>query len=257
MITRRQFLLGCAGAVTAAAGLSMFPEYNLINAVIKSIPVLLYHRIGSEPDDLTVGTKRFEEDLEYLSREGYSPLTLSQIKQHLSGPSSTLPDKPVVITFDDGYLDNYVNAFPLLEKYSMKASFYIISGMIGQPNRMTASQIREMSALGMGFGSHTVSHRQLAELSPQEARTELTASKNTLEQILSKAVDFIAYPCGSYTPETLKLARETGYTGGFSVRPGFAMFNNCLAIRRIPIFHFDRPLPYVMLRKGLIPDIIG
>jgi len=249
--------MGCAGAITATAGLSLFPEYKLIDAVIKSIPVLLYHRIGPEPDDLTVGTMRFQGDLEYLSREGYNPLSLTQIKHLLSDSAAILPDKPVVITFDDGYVDNYENAFPLLEKYSMKASFYMITGMTGQPNRMTASHIREMAAAGMDFGSHTVTHRQLADLSPQEAKTELTESKFALEQILSKAVDFIAYPCGSYNNDSLRLVRETGYTGGFSVRLGFAMFNNGLAIRRIPIFHYDRPLSYVMFRKGLIPDIIG
>lgn len=257
MLTRRQFLAGCAGALAATAAYSLVPDFKLVSDICQSIPILLYHRVGAEPDDLTVSISRFRQDMEYLQLAGYESLSLAQVKNHLRGNSAGLPEKPVIITFDDGYLDNYSNAFPLLAQYSMKASFYIITGMMGQPHRMTAAQIREMEAAGMDFGSHTVTHRPLGDLASREAESELAESKQTLEDLLGKAVDCIAYPCGSYTAETLKLVRSTGYQEGFTVRPGFAMFTNRLAIRRMPVFHFDRPLSYVMLRKGLIPDIFG
>jgi len=258
VITRRQFLIGCAGTVTALSGLSFLSEYKHLDEIIKSIPILLYHRVGSETDALTITTERFQRDMATLSEDGYNTLTLDQLGQYLQGNSNqSLPKKPIMITFDDGYLDNYTNAFPILQKYSMKASFYIITGMVGQNNRLTASQIREMETAGMTFGSHTITHRPLAELNTEEATTELTKSKLDLEEILGKSVKFIAYPCGSYTAETIKIAHEAGYSGGFSVRPGFATFTNNMAIRRIPIFHYDRSISYVLLRKGLLPNILS
>jgi peptidoglycan/xylan/chitin deacetylase (PgdA/CDA1 family) len=258
VITRRQFLMGCAGTVAALSGLSFLSEYKHLDEILKSIPILLYHRVGSETDALTITTERFQRDMATLSEDGYNTLSLDQLRQHMQGnPNEPLPKKPIMITFDDGYLDNYTNAFPILQKYSMKASFYIITGMVGQNDRLTASQIREMETAGMTFGSHTITHRPLAELSTKETQTELTKSKLDLEEILGKNVDFIAYPCGSYTAETIKIAHEAGYRGGFSVRPGFAMLTNTMTIRRIPVFHYDRSISYVLLRKGLLPDILS
>jgi len=139
----------------------------------------------------------------------------------------------------------------------MVASFYIITGMVGNNDRLTISQIREMQTAGMDFGAHTVTHRPLAELVPREVTTELNKSKFDLEQIVGKSVDFISYPCGSYKSETLKIAHEAGYLGGFSVQDGFAEFSNPLTIRRIPIFHHDHSIAYVMARKGLLPRIFS
>lgn len=258
MITRRKFLAGCVGAIAALSGLSLIPHYERIDELLKSIPVLLYHRVGPESDALTITTNRFEHDIATLSQEGYTALSLDQIRQCLKKESAArLPEKPVLLTFDDGYLDNYTNAFPILQKYSMQASFFIITGMVGQNDRLTVSQIREMLSAGMDFGSHTVTHRSLAELNSKETSREIRKSKTDLEQIIEKPVNFIAYPCGSYTSETLKIAQEAGYTGGFSLRPGFAVFNNSMIIRRIPIFHYDRSINYVMLRKGLLPTMLG
>jgi peptidoglycan/xylan/chitin deacetylase (PgdA/CDA1 family) len=256
MLTRRQFLKGCTGAAVAVAGLSFFSGNRILDQLTKSIPILLYHRVGPESDPLTVSTQRFQQDMEFLSWAGYHSLSLEQVRQHIEA-GATLPDKPLLITFDDGYLDNYTNAFPILQQYAMKASFYIITGMVGQANRMSAAQIREMTTAGMDFGSHTVTHRPLAGLTLDEAGTELKNSKYDLEQMMGKSVNFTAYPCGSYNPEVLDIAKETGYVGGFSTRYGFAGFSNNLAIRRIPIFHSDRSISYVMFKKGFIPTMFG
>ncbi len=258
MITRRQFLTGCIGAIAAVSGSFFISDYKRIDDLINSIPVLLYHRVGPESDALTITSNRFEHDMETLSQEGYTTVSLEQIRQHLQKKlTEQLPEKPILLTFDDSYLDNYTNAFPILQKYSMKASFFVITGMVGQNDRLTISQIREMQAAGMDFGSHTVSHRSLAELNAKDIKLELNKSKYYLEQIVGKSINFIAYPCGSYTSETLKIAHETGYDGGFSLRPGFAIFNNSMIIRRIPIFHYDRSISYVMLKKGLLPTMFG
>ncbi len=256
MFTRRQFLRNCTGALLAVAGLSVFPGRQIVDKLSRGLPVLLYHRVGPESDSMTVNPARFQADLAFIRQEGYHTLSLAQIRQHIQ-EALPLPEKSVLITFDDGYLDNYTNAFPILQQYSMQASFYLITGMIGQPNRMTVPQIREMAAAGMDFGSHTVSHRPLAGLSTAEVTAELSQSKNSLEQMLGSAVEFTAYPCGSYTADTLSVAREAGYTGGFSTRYGLDDFSNRLLIRRIPIFHTDRSLGYVMVKKGFLPTMIS
>jgi peptidoglycan/xylan/chitin deacetylase (PgdA/CDA1 family) len=253
MVTRRQFLTGCASTIAIISGASYIPKYR---DLVKSIPILLYHRVGPEIDDYTVSPARFESDMKMLSTKGYTCLSLQQIKQHLQDLSTPLPDNPIILTLDDGYLDNYTNVFPILQQYAMKASFYIITGMVGEADRLTASQIREMAAAGMNFGSHTVTHRFLANLAPTEIKTELTKSKFDLEQLLGISVDFIAYPGGSYNTDTLKIAREAGYYGGFTTNYGLDMFNNPFEMKRIPIFHYDRSISYVMLRKGLLFSVL-
>jgi peptidoglycan/xylan/chitin deacetylase (PgdA/CDA1 family) len=253
VVTRRQFLIGCASTIAVISGTSYIPKYR---DLVKSIPILLYHRVGPELDDYTVSPTRFEADMKTLSIKGYTCLSLQEVKQHLQDLSTPLPNKPIILTLDDGYLDNYNNVFPILQQYSMKASFYIITGMVGAENRLTASQIREMAAAGMDFGSHTVSHRFLASLTPTEMKTELTKSKFDLEQILGTSVDFIAYPGGSYNSDTIKIAKEAGYCGGFSTHYGLEMFNSPFEIKRIPVFHYDRSISYVMLRKGLLPNLL-
>jgi peptidoglycan/xylan/chitin deacetylase (PgdA/CDA1 family) len=257
IMSRRQFLLGACGTAAAVAGAGVIGNYETIKHLLKSVPVLLYHKVGKDTDSLTVSTKRFAQDMEYLAQQGYTALSLEQVRGRLHNEEADLPGKPVLITFDDGYLDNYTNAFPILQKYNLKASFYIITGIIGNENRMTAAQIREMDAAGMGIGSHTVTHRSLGELAAQETAVELSRSKATLEQILGKAVNFIAYPCGSYRQDTLHMATQSGYVGGFSVKQGNALFTNTMVIRRIPIFHYDRSISYVLMRKGLLFNIMG
>jgi len=253
MITRRQFLTGCAGAITAISGMGVAMEYKKLS---NSIPILLYHRVGLELDEYTVPTARFEKDMETLCWEGFNTISLEQVKQHLQNPNHPLPDKPMMITFDDGYLDNYTNVFPILQKYSMQASFYIITDMVGLEDRLTVSHIREMAAAGMEFGSHTVTHRSLVELAPEEVELELTKSKHDLERILGKIVDFIAYPGGSYNSDILTIARKAGYIGGFSTHYGFERFNHAFEMKRIPIFHYDHSVSYVMLKKGMLPSLI-
>lgn len=257
MFTRRTFLKGCLGAAALLSGAGVFAYHEKVTALLHSVPVLLYHRVGTEKDDLTIPVSRFQADMDFLVSEGYHSLSLDEIKQHVKDPLQGLPEKPVIISFDDGYLDNYTNAFPVLQQHGLKGVFFIITGMMGQQDRMTPDQIREMQAAGMSFGSHTVTHRSLGNLSAAENEQEVTRSKEDLTKVLGKPVDFIAYPCGSYSADTLKVVKAANYVGGFSIHPGFAMFTNRFTIRRIPIFHFDRSLAYVMLRKGLLPDLVG
>lgn len=205
-------------------------------------PILVYHRVGPQTDPLTISVDRFREDLQYLTDRGYRTHTVDKIKAHLAGERPLAGDT-VFLTFDDGYADNYLNAFPLLQSCGMTASFFVISALLGQPGRLSASQIREMAAAGMYFGSHTVSHRPLGQLEKWENVAELMRSKTDIEEITGRAVEIVAYPYGSYSRDTLDAAREIGYWGGLTCRRGYAdLGGDLLAMNRLGVFRSGRRL---------------
>lgn len=237
MLNRRQFIKRCAIALATTMASPLLFQTQTSRASGDIFPILVYHRVGSQPDPLTVSKERFTADLKYLSAAGYETFTVDRLKDHLAG-TRPLPDNAVFLTFDDGYANNYTNAFPILQSFEMVASFFVISGMIGQPNRLTAPQIREMSAARMYIGSHTVSHRPLADVAPWEVAPELGRSKADIEDILGKAINFIAYPYGSYDDRILRTAGQTGYWGGLTTNRGYgSLHDNKLALDRIPVFH--------------------
>lgn len=250
MLTRRQFLKRCATTIMAANGVSLLSS-GILRASV-ALPILLYHRVGPEHDALTVSADRFKQDMKFLTESGYKTISLEQAKEYFMGRRA-IEGKSVLLTFDDGYKDNYFNVFPILQKFSMVGSFFVITGMFGQPSRMDKLLIREMLAAGMSFGSHTVSHRQLATLPADDIVRELQWSKSDLEETLGRPVEFISYPCGSYNRETLKVTHDTGYIGGLTTNSGIAdLTGNSLTLNRIPVFHWDHSLYEIMLRKGLL-----
>ncbi len=240
MLTRRQFLKKCAIALAASHSCAcLLPARAAAGA---AVPVPVYHRVGEGTDDLTIAGGRFAEDLRFLADNGFLTLNIGHLKAHLLS-GRPLPENAVFLTFDDGYLDNYAAAFPLLVSYGMTASFFVITSLLGQPGRMTASQIMEMSAAGMYIGSHTVSHRPLATLAKWENTLEMQQSKACLEDLLGKEVGAVAYPYGSYNPDTLAAAGEAGYWAGFTVRRGYAdTAGDRLAMNRLPVFRNGRRL---------------
>ena len=135
-----------------------------------TVPILMYHYASQPPPDadvyrrdLSVSPVQFESHLKYLADNGYRTITLDDLLYALAH-GRELPARPVILTFDDGYADNYTNAFPLLEKYDMMAHFFVISDFVNQerPGYMTWPQIEEMAAAGQRFGSHSRDHPSLA-----------------------------------------------------------------------------------------------
>ena len=252
MLTRRQFLKLFATTVAVTSALELVMQMPTgSGAANREIPILLYHRVGHTRGHLTVTPERFAADLAELAAAGYRTITLEQFEAFLQDRNVELPDKPVLITFDDGYRDNYEQAFPLLQRYNMQAAFFIITGMIGQPERLSGAQIREMAGAGMSFGSHTVSHRSLGDLPAPEIQQELAISKFDLEDLLGRPVRSIAYPKGSYNYDTIKLAEENGYVAGFTTLHGkSSKKTHPFALRRIPLFSFDGDIWTIMAKRG-------
>lgn len=254
MVSRRKFIKNCiASAAALSVGLPV-TKLAVVGALSSAdIPVLAYHRIGDTEGHLTIRPEKFEEDLIRLGEMGYETISLDTFRKFLIDSNCEMPLKPIIITFDDGYLDNYLNAFPLLRKYGMTASFYIITSLVGEEDRLAVGHIREMAANGMSIGSHTVSHRSLGEMGPEEATSELVLSRAYLEGMLQKPVEFVAYPKGSYNGATGPLAFSAGYCGGFSIQPGTCTRNtNPFLLRRIPVFSYDRDIQMTMIKRGRV-----
>ncbi|MEG6584286.1 polysaccharide deacetylase family protein [Dendrosporobacter sp. 1207_IL3150] len=248
MINRRQFIKLCACSVTVI-GISQIWGLSGGSAADREIPILLYHRVGYTSGHLSVSPERFANDLQLLRGKGYKAITLEQFQSFLLNKNTDLPEKPILITFDDGYLDNYEYAYPILKRYGMVASFFIITSMLWDKGRLSPEHIREMASGGMSFGSHTVSHRQLGKLTSDEISEELNSSRATLESILGSSVQTIAYPRGSYSLETIKEAKGSGYLAGFTTNQGTCSRRSTLfELNRIPVFDYDRNILEVIAR---------
>ena len=252
MVSRRRFIKAC---VCILVGISCFALLFRLptssGAGKRHIPVLVYHRVGYTTDNFTVTPERFATDLQALQIWGYSTISLEQFQGFLDDPEMELPDKPILITFDDGYRDNFENAYPLLKQYEMVATFFVITDYMWMADRLNPQSIVEMAQNGMSFGSHTVSHKRLGDLSSAGVRDELVDSKATLERILGKNVNAIAYPQGSYNDNVITAAQNLGYETGFTVREGVCSNNSSdFELRRIPIFKYDTGIEGVIARRG-------
>ena len=248
--------LGTLGAL-AAAGVSA--RWNWWRPTVDGgLPALMYHKIGEAPPGsrlkkLWVTAADFRTQLQYLKDHGYAAITFSDWRDAEDGRKS-LPAKPVLITFDDGYQNNYEAAYPLLREFGMKGNVFLVYETMDQYNAwhdpdtepwtrmLTWSQIREMQDSGVfEFGSHTMKHRCLTEIPLEEARWELTESKKRLEDKLGRECVGFAYPygAGAYAPDVRRAALDAGYRFDFGIRQG---------ITRLPWRREDGPIQRLLVR---------
>ena len=210
-----------------------------MHSATRAVPVLNYHQINDRDENsLTVHTDEFDEQMKYLSDNGYHTITPEEMMDAWEN-GTPLPEKPVILTFDDGYVDNYKNAYPILEKYNLKGTIFLISDFIGTyPNYMTWAQVDEMQQSGLiDFESHTLSHPELDKIPADQVWHQLDSSKKALEWRLGKPINFIAYPCGSYDEELERMTKEAGYRAAFTVHYGLANPDeNPYILDRVPIF---------------------
>ncbi len=188
----------------------------------------MYHRITDLPEDAdasrrdyAVSPARFEEQLRYLKEQGYESVSVYDIIRYLQG-EAILPPKAVAITFDDGYRDNVVVAFPLLQKYGFTATFFINPKPIDDeyPAYMTWAQVAQMSRAGMDVGSHSYSHPMLTHLSVEELAQEVRKAGDAIEQHTGKRPRLFSYPFGTYNRQVIDILRSEGYVGAVTLRSG-------------------------------------
>jgi peptidoglycan/xylan/chitin deacetylase (PgdA/CDA1 family) len=171
--------------------------------------------------------RAFAEQMAYLHHEGYTTISLEEFSAFQDGQMS-LPKKPILITFDDGFASNYYYAFPVLQKYGMKAAIFVTADRecenfkkhAATDSPLTHEQMRQMSDQGISIQSHAMTHRYLTDLQLDVIRWELTASKKLLETITGKPVQYLAIPSGAYNRRVKRLAQEVGYNAVFGMLKG-------------------------------------
>lgn len=225
------------------------------------LSVLMYHRVdqASSPGGpgLKVTPEQFARQMDYLAQAGYHPVTLASAVAHLRRGDVCAP-RSVVITFDDGYEDNYRFAFPILKKHRFPATIFLVAGAVGKTNffdrgrepvlRMLKwAEIKEMAAYGIDFESHGLMHLNMATLAGDRATKELATSRLVLEKGLGRPVRFFCYPYGSFNPNTARLARRY-YLGSVSTRRGVNRIGADLyALRRLRVTGRTGPAGFAAL----------
>jgi peptidoglycan/xylan/chitin deacetylase (PgdA/CDA1 family) len=168
------------------------------------VPILMYHSINDVPlglEQLSIRNRDFEKQIKYLSDNGYTPLFFDELK------NSGMNKKPIIITFDDGYSDNYYKAYPILKKYKCKATIFIIVKSLNSPKFLAKNQIMEMADF-VSFQSHTLSHMELDKISEAGLESELSLSKKVLNEITKRPVNVLSYPCGKYNGRVADIASK-------------------------------------------------
>ena len=215
--------------------------------------ILFYHGILSKEDDLSkyspedrvylLKEEEFTKHLEYLHSEKWSTISVNQLLESLKNRTS-LPEKSLIISFDDGNQTDYTIALPLLEKFGFKATFFLTSDFIDKPGHLSKSQILRMSQGGMEFGSHGRTHQFLSTLDEKDLRLELQVSKKVLEEITGKKIDLLSLPGGYYSSKVKRMAQELGYKGICTSKFGLNdIYTNLLELKRIS-FRFGDSFSY-------------
>lgn len=191
------------------------------------VPILMYHYVEYVKDkgdtirqSLALTPYTFEEQVKTLAEYGYTFMTNAEVAEVFEGKTG-LPDKPIVLTFDDGYRDFYIDVYPILKKYNAKATAYIISGFLDHPNNMKTSQLLEIARDGLvEIGAHTVNHAWLKGLPQKTVLYELIQSKKDLEALIGRPVVSFEYPYGAFDVPSIKAVAQVGFTSAVSTVPG-------------------------------------
>jgi len=185
------------------------------------VPILMYHHVGNPVDGpgLSVSVETFENQMEFLKVHRYNVMSLPYLIELLK-TGKAVPSKTVVITFDDGNLDNFKYAFPVLKKMKFPATIFMITGNINKEGWLSEEDLKILRESNIAIGSHTTSHAFLPNLKMEEAVPELRESKKKLEKTLFYPVTLFSYPAGGVTKEIKSLVEREGYAGAVTTNYG-------------------------------------
>ena len=228
------------------------------------VPVLLYHKIDLPTADVKIRgaftyPNKFERQILYLKKQGFEFFTASELVKFYK-QNGEFPPKAISITFDDGWKDNYLNAFPIMKKFGVKATIFLVPTCIGQnTDKVTADgegkrehlsekDILEMSDGGIEFASHSFNHKLFHQISKEEIEFEVTESKKFIENLTNKECSVFAYPAGFFTEFAKDAIKKAGYEAAFSTVYGAENKTDIYALNRIEILRRDS-FPFRFGRK--------
>jgi peptidoglycan/xylan/chitin deacetylase (PgdA/CDA1 family) len=192
------------------------------------VPILMYHYISEPPEDadkyrvdLSVAPQDFEAQMSYLAENGYETVDLYDLSLAIAAKRE-LPPKPVIITLDDGYVDNYENAFPILQAHDMEATFFVVTQFIdeGREGYLDWDMVEEMAAAGMRIEPHSKTHPDLSEAEREYVVYEALGSQETIAAHIGYTPRYFCYPGGDYNEETMSIIEELDFWGAVTTAGG-------------------------------------
>ncbi|HEY7138099.1 MAG TPA: polysaccharide deacetylase family protein [Acidimicrobiia bacterium] len=203
------------------------------------IPILLYHSVRDEPlADMarwTVSPATFDDQIRRIVDAGRTAVTVSELAAALRG-ERMLPDRPLVVTFDDGFLDT-LGAVDALLAASIPATVYVTAAYLAQPGMMQPDDVTRLGASpGVELGAHGMTHRRLDELTTEHVRRELVGSQRLVADLTQRPCQTFAYPHGSHDRRTLEVARESGYASAVAVKNALShVLDDPFALARVTV----------------------
>lgn len=199
-------------------------EYINVPVEEVRIPILMYHSIcNDDPNNsLMIPTEMFAEQMEWLRENDFTAMSMDEVIEAMN--TGKVPKRPVLITFDDGYADNYINAFPELKNNNLKGTFFIISDTITEEGGyyMSTSMLKEMKEAGMEIENHTANHLELNNLSREDAIDSIKRGQEFLRSVIGSNGNYLCYPIGRYSDETIEIQKELGIKAALTTQGGIS-----------------------------------
>jgi len=202
-------------------------DYITLDVNEVRIPILMYHSISdSDPNNnLLVPVEQFEAEVKWLKENGFTPMLLEDVLKAYN--TGYVPKKPVAITFDDGYSDNYTDAYRILKENKMKATFFIITNNTDKDSYyMDSNMLKEMKDNGMAIENHTSRHIEFTNISRDEKAMIIQEGIDALKEKVGVDSKFVCYPVGRYDEETIEVEKELGIKAAVTTEPGISSISD-------------------------------
>jgi peptidoglycan/xylan/chitin deacetylase (PgdA/CDA1 family) len=231
-----------------ALALSPTPRATVPPPTFADVPILMYHNLRELSPNAVLGVRlytvspaSFAAQLDYLVAHGFHTITFVQLLDYFE-KGTPLPDQPIILTFDDAWIEQYLVAFPELHKRGLVGTFFVPTGYADYAGRtfMNWDMIREMDAAGMEFGGHTINHADLTRLNGDEVMRQLQVSKSRMEQMLGHPTIAFAYPFGDLNPFVVGKVWQAGYRAAVALCCGYRQLaSELMVLRRTRIAYDD------------------
>lgn len=206
----------------------LFIVGNLFFRKLNGISILMYHSVGDNGSHITVTTDQFAEQMQYLKDKGYTVVSLRECIERIKKGGNVADT--VVITFDDGYEDNYTNAYPILKEHAFPATIFVATNYIGESMTTSAGvdikmmDEKQLGKLGeskiISIMPHSKTHSNLSQMNLQNLEEEIVGSRDYLTDYTKEHLDIFAPPKGKYTEEVITLLQKHGFIGNVGVQEG-------------------------------------